>query len=72
MIKLLLAILVTLLLIGYGIYSYGSGKSADKSGSNTTQVENPADAIDRARNAVEQSQNVKDQLNSKVKEQLDN
>ena len=72
MIKLLLVILVTLLLIGYGIYSYGPGKSTNKSGINSTQVQNPADAIDRARNAVEQSQNVKDQLNSKVKEQLDN
>ena len=72
MIKLLLVILVTLLLIGYGIYSYGPGKSTNKSGTNSTQVQNPSDAIDRARNAVEQSQNVKDQLNSKVKEQLDN
>ena len=72
MIKLLLAILVTLLLIGYGIYSYGPGKSTNKSGINSTQVQNPADAIDRARNAVEQSQNVQDQLNSKVKEQLGN
>ena len=68
MIKLLLAILVTLLLIGYGIYSYSSGKS----GSDSAKDQNPADAIDRARNAVEQSQNVKDQLNSKVKEQLSN
>ena len=67
-----MAILVTLLLIGYGIYSYGPGKSTNKSGTNSTQVQNPSDAIDRARNAVEQSQNVKDQLNSKVKEQLDN
>ena len=72
MVKLLIAILVTILLIAFGVYSFGSDKSSDKPGSSTTQFKNPSDAIQDAGDAVQQTQNLQDKINSSVQDQLDN
>ena len=71
MVKLLIAILVTVLLIAFGVYSFGSDKSSDKPGSGTTQFTNPSDAINDAKDAVGQTQDLQDKLNSKAQDQLD-
>lgn len=70
MVKLLIAILVTVILIAFGVYSFGSDKSSDKQGSSTTQFKNPSDAVQDAGDAVQQTQNLQDKINSKVQDQL--
>ncbi|PJE65333.1 hypothetical protein COU91_02175 [Candidatus Saccharibacteria bacterium CG10_big_fil_rev_8_21_14_0_10_47_8] len=69
MVKILLAILFTILLIALGFYYYGSGDSSSSSGSDTPRVSNPADTIDRADNAVQQSQDLQNKVNTKIDNQ---
>lgn len=63
MVKILLAILAFILLIAAGIYFTDSGSN------NTSAGNNPANIIQAANNAVDQSQGVQDRLNQHVQQQ---
>ena len=71
MIKLLLLILLGLLLMAFGYKTLLSDESTIKvPGSQNTQYFGPADAIEGAKGAVDQSQNVQDKLNQQAQDQL--
>lgn len=70
MIKLLISILITILLIAFGIYHYGGNKTTDRAG-DTIQTTSPSDAINGAKNAVQQTQNLQDNINSKAHYQIE-
>ena len=69
MIKILLIILVILLSIAFGYTMLKPDEPVKVPGTNTT-VSSPADSIDRASDAVNQSQNVQDRLNQEAQSQL--
>ena len=70
MVKLMLAILLALLLFAYGIYKYGSGDSSKNSNPDVPNISSPSDTIDAAKGAVDQSQNLQDDIKSKASQQL--
>ena len=71
MVKLLLIILLGLLLMAFGYSMLRPDEPSIKvPGSQTTQLSSPSDALEGAKNAVDQSQNVKDKLNQQAQEQL--
>ena len=69
MVKLLLIILLGLLLMAFG-YSMLKPDEAVKVPGTDTKVSSPSDALEGAKNAVDQSQGVQDQLNQQAQDQL--
>ena len=70
MIKLLLIIIISVLLYLLGVYTF-SDKTQEIPGSiNTPQYSKPADTIQGAGNAVQQTQDLQNRLNQKAADQL--
>ncbi len=52
--------------MAFGIYTYTSGNNPG-----TPQASSPADTLQGVNNAVQQTQDLQDKINSKAKSQLD-
>lgn len=70
MVKLLIAILVFIVLLGISITMYTDKHSKDSSKTDTAGYSSPADPKDAANNAVQQTQDLQNDINSKAAEQL--
>lgn len=69
MIKLLLVILVLILLAAFSYSALSSDKPISLPGSQNSQTSSPADAIQGAKEAVQQRQGVQDRVNNYAQDQ---
>lgn len=72
MIKLILAILVAVFIFAFGIHHLNTDQAANTAGQAQGAASSAGDSINGAKNAVQQTQDLQNKLNSKAADQLNN